>query len=114
MAYFSVLMFQALLERNEDLESCLRTAQNSREALQQQADQLRHDVSLKEQLLRLYIRHANEADLTDNSPNLNHHPFFEDEWVCVSKQVVTGTEIIIMWLPFQIWKGDVDSVLGDV
>ena len=68
------------MERNEDLESCLLTAQSSREALQQQADQLRHDVSLKEQLLRLYIRHANEADLTDSTPNLTH-PFFEDELV---------------------------------
>lgn len=58
------------------------TAQSSREALQQQADQLRHDVSLKEQLLRLYIRHANEADLTDSPANLtSHHPFFEDELV---------------------------------
>jgi len=72
-------VLQALLERNEDLESCLRTAQHSKEALQQQADQLRHDVSLKEQLLRLYIRHANEADITDDQPNLKHHPFFEDE-----------------------------------
>ena len=90
-------MFQALLERNEDLESCLRTAQNSREALQQQADQLRHDVSLKEQLLRLYIRHANEADLTDNSPNLNHHPFFEDEWVRVSKP--SCNQVLKFWLP---------------
>lgn len=74
------------MERNEDLESCLLTAQSSREALQQQADQLRHDVSLKEQLLRLYIRHADEADLTDSQPNLTLHPFFEDELVtpCVS------------------------------
>ena len=71
---------QALLERNEDLESSLLTAQTSREALQQQADQLRHDVSLKEQLLRLYIRHANEVDLTDSPSNLTH-PFFENELV---------------------------------
>ena len=51
------------------LKSCLLIAQNNRKALQQQqADQSTPDVSLKEQLLCLYIRHAEEAGLTSTYP----------------------------------------------
>ena len=58
------------------LKSCLLIAQNNRKALQQEADQSTPDISLKEQLLCLYISHAEEADLTSTYPTSHTRSLF--------------------------------------